>query len=125
MIFGIGNDIIEVRRIQSAAERTKGFLDKIFTENEQAYCEGQKAGKFESYAARYAAKEAFFKAMGTGYRFGFAFLEIEILNDPLGKPEIVVTGRVEAFLKENKIVNTHLSLSHVKEMATAFVVLET
>lgn len=124
MIFGIGNDIVEVSRIQRTVERTDGFLNKIFTDNEILYCEEQKAGKFQSYAARFAAKEAFFKALGTGYRFGFAFHEIEVLNDSLGKPEIKVSGRVEAFMKEKKIKKVHLSLSHVKEMATAFVVLE-
>lgn len=124
MIFGIGNDIIEVQRVQNAAERTSGFLPKIFTENERAYCEKLKTGKYQSYAARYAAKEAFFKAMGTGYRNGFAFHEIEVLNNDLGKPHIKVSGSVAAFLKEKKIQHIHLSLSHVREMATAFVVLE-
>lgn len=124
MIFGIGNDIVEVERVQNAVERTSGFLTKLFTEKEQLYCENQKAGKYQSYAARYAAKEAFFKAMGTGYRFGFAFHEVEILNDELGKPEVSVSGRVAEFLNENKIKKIHLSLSHVKAMAIATVVLE-
>ena len=124
MIFGIGNDIVEVERIQKAADRTENFLKKLFTDKERRYCDDRKAGKYQSYAARYAAKEAFFKAMGTGYRYGFAFHEVEVLNDALGKPEVHVTGRVAEFLKEKKIQHIHLSLSHVKEMATAFVVLE-
>ncbi|MBN2638669.1 MAG: holo-ACP synthase [Bacteroidales bacterium] len=124
LIFGIGNDIVEVGRVQHAAERTSGFLKKLFTEKEQTYCENQKAGKYQSYAARYAAKEAFFKAMGTGYRYGFAFHEVEVLNDELGKPEVTVSGRVAEFLEEKKIQKIYLTLSHVKEMATAFVVLE-
>jgi holo-[acyl-carrier protein] synthase len=124
LIFGIGNDIVEVERIQKAAERTASFLNKLFTEKERQYCNERKAGKYQSYAARYAAKEAFFKAMGTGYRYGFAFHEVEVLNDALGKPEVHVTGRVADFLQEKRIRHIHLTLSHVKEMATAFVVLE-
>ncbi len=124
MIFGTGTDIIEISRIEKAATRTPAFLDKIFTEKEQAYCEAQKAGKYQSYAARYAAKEAFFKAMGTGYRYGMAFKEIEVINDALGKPEISVHGKVKAFVSEHHIVRMHLSLSHIKETAVAFVILE-
>lgn len=124
MIFGTGTDIVETARIEKAATRTKAFLDKIFTEAEQAYCEAQKAGKYQSYAARYAAKEAFFKALGTGYRYGMAFKEIEITNDVLGKPEVMVHGKVQLFVREQKITRMHLSLSHVKETALAFVVLE-
>ncbi len=125
MIFGTGTDIIEISRIEKAATRTQAFLDKIFTENEQSYCEAQKAGKFQGYAARYAAKEAFFKALGTGYRYGMSFREIEIVNDALGKPDIRVHGKTKAFVLKNRIVHMHLSLSHVKETALAFVVLET
>ena len=125
MIFGTGTDIIEISRIEKAATRTQAFLDKIFTENEQAYCEAQKTGKYQSYAARYAAKEAFFKALGTGYRYGLAFKEIEVVNDALGKPEISVHGKVKAFVSERHIVRIHLSLSHIKETAVAFVILET
>ena len=125
MIFGTGTDITEVARIEKAAVRTQAFLDKIFTEKEQAYCEAQKAGKYQSYAARYAAKEAFFKALGTGYRYGMAFQEIEVVNDGLGKPEIVVHGKVKAFVTKHRISGMHLSLSHIKETAVAFVILET
>jgi len=124
MIFGTGTDIVEVARIEKSATRTQSFLDKLFTKDEQEYCEAQKAGKFQSYAARFAAKEAFFKALGTGYRYGMAFKEIEVKNDNLGKPEITVHGKVKDFVSEQKITNIHLSLSHVKEMALAFVVLE-
>lgn len=124
MIFGTGTDIIEVRRIESSISRSEAFVNKIFTEVEQAYCKAQKAGIFQSYAARYAAKEAVFKALGTGYRYGMAFREIEVINDKLGKPEVTVHGKVKAFVNEQKITCIHLSLSHVKEMALAFVVLE-
>ncbi len=124
MVFGTGTDIIEVRRIENSIARSDAFVNKIFTEAEQAYCKARKAGIFQSYAARYAAKEAVFKALGTGYRYGMAFREIEVKNDKLGKPEVVVHGKVKAFVNEQKITNIHLSLSHVKDMALAFVILE-
>ncbi len=124
MIFGTGTDIIETKRIENSIARSEAFVNKIFTEAEQAYCKAQKAGIFQSYAARYAAKEAVFKALGTGYRYGMAFREIEVTNDKLGKPEIRVHGKVKAFVREQKITNIHISLSHIKEMALAFVVLE-
>lgn len=124
MIFGIGTDIIEISRIEKAINRSQRFCDKIYTKREQEYCNGRNNARFESYAARYAAKEAFFKALGTGYRFGFAFSDIEILNDDLGKPEIEVYGKVSQFLEENRIVQIHLSLSHAKDNAVAYVVLE-
>jgi len=124
MIFGIGTDIIEISRIEQAINRSQRFCDKIFTKREQTYCNGRNNGRFQSYAARYAAKEALFKALGTGYRYGFAFREIEVLNDDLGKPEIEVHGKVFQFLKENHIVQIHLSLSHTKDNAVAYVVLE-
>ncbi len=124
MIFGTGTDIIEIKRIESSIARSEAFVNKIFTEVEQDYCKAQKAGIFQSYAARYAAKEAVFKALGTGYRYGMAFREIEVKNDKLGKPEVTVHGKVKAFVQEQKITQIHLSLSHVKEMALAFVVLE-
>lgn len=124
MIFGIGTDIIEVLRIEKAILRSPRFCEKIFTGKEQGYCNSRNNAKFESYAARYAAKEAFFKALGTGYRNGFAFNDIEILNDSLGKPEVQVYGKILDFVKQNRIDKIHLSLTHVKELASAFVVLE-
>ncbi len=124
MIFGTGTDVIEIRRIENSIARSDAFVNKIFTEAEQTYCKAQKAGIFQSYAARYAAKEAVFKALGTGYRYGMAFREIEVKNDKLGKPEVVVYGKVKAFVQEQEITQIHLSLSHVKEMALAFVVME-
>ncbi len=125
MIFGIGTDLIETRRIRSAIEKTPSFAEKIYTREEQRYCEAQKAGKYQSYAARYAAKEAFFKALGTGYRYGMAFKEIEVINNDLGKPEIKVSGVAGTFVAEQHITKIHITLSHTKETAVAFVILET
>lgn len=124
MIFGIGTDIIEISRIEQAINRSQSFCEKIFTKIEQEYCNARNHARFESYAARYAAKEALFKALGTGYRYGFAFNEVEVLNDELGKPEIQAHGKVLKYLQENNITQIHLSLSHAKDNAVAYVILE-
>lgn len=105
-------------------ENNDALKQKLYTDAEQKYCGKGKVTQSQCYAARFAAKEAFFKALGTGYRYGMAFHEIEVLNDELGKPYINPHGKVKEFLVEKKITNIHLSISHVKEMANAFVVLE-
>ncbi len=105
-------------------ENNDALRDKLFTEAEQKYCLKGKITRGQCYAARFAAKEAFFKALGTGYRYGMAFHEIEVFNDELGKPYIQPTGKVKQFVEEQKIKSIHLSISHVKELANAFVVLE-
>jgi holo-[acyl-carrier protein] synthase len=124
LIFGIGTDIIEVGRIEKMLATNDALRQKLFTEGEQNYCDQGKKTRFQSYAARFAAKEAFFKALGTGYRYGMSFNEIEVLNDDLGKPFIKTSGKVQEFLNEHEVSCTHLSLSHLKEMAVAFVVIE-
>lgn len=124
MIFGIGTDIIEVERMRKHLEKNDALRVKLYTEVEQQYCGKGKVTMYQCYAARFAAKEAFFKALGTGYRYGMAFHEIEVLNDELGKPYVNPHGKVKEFLTEKKIKAIHLSISHVKEMANAFVVLE-
>lgn len=124
MIFGIGTDIIEVGRIEKMLDSNEALRQKLFTKSEQVYCDKGKATRYQSYAARFAAKEAFFKALGTGYRYGMAFREIEVLNDELGKPFILTSGKVKQYMEENAITKIHVSLSHLKEMATAFVILE-
>lgn len=124
MIFGIGTDIIEVERMKKHLENNDALRVKLYTEAEKKYCEKGKVTMYQCYAARFAAKEAFFKALGTGYRYGMAFHEIEVLNDELGKPFVNPHGKVKEYLEEKKIRSIHLSISHVKEMANAFVVLE-
>ena len=124
MIYGIGLDIIEVSRIekQISSERNR-FQEILFTENEIKYCEDKK-NKAQNYAARFAAKEAFLKAIGTGLRDGFSWKNIEILNDELGKPEIVLHGKAKKIIEEKQITNIFVSLSHLKETAVAVVILE-
>ncbi|MCK9291892.1 MAG: holo-ACP synthase [Bacteroidales bacterium] len=123
MIFGIGTDIIEVDRMQQRLLDTPDLRDKLFTPREQAYAE-ERNTIYQHYAARFAAKEAFFKALGTGYRYGMAFHEIEVVNDELGKPVIEAHGKVREFIGQQGIRHIHLSISHIKAMASALVVLE-
>lgn len=122
MILGIGIDMIEVKRIAESINRLD-FKQKVFSAHEINYCE-TKINKAESYAARFAAKEAFLKALGTGWRGGVAFNEVEIINDELGKPIINLIGETAKIYHSNNIKTIHVSLSHVKEMAIATVILE-
>ena len=124
MIFGVGTDIIEVARVELKLARTEGLKKKLFTGTETAYCESKHRPALH-YAARFAAKEAFLKAMGTGWSGGHRFDEIEIINDALGKPELYVHGKVRDFCGEHGVARMSVSLSHVQEMAAAVVVLET
>ena len=123
MIYGTGTDIIEVSRIKAVMDRDIGFREKIFTAGEIAYCETKKH-KYENYAARFSAKEAFLKAIGTGWRFGIRFADIDVYHDEYGKPLIRLSGKAEQLAKDEGISKIHVSLSHLKEMATAVVVVE-
>jgi holo-[acyl-carrier protein] synthase len=122
MIIGIGTDIAEVPRIAKSIEN-KSFKEKVFSAAEIAYCDS-KTNKAESYTARFAAKEAFFKALGTGWRGGMAFNEVEVWNDELGKPSLNILGTTAEIIKEKNIKIIHISLSHIKDVAMATVVLE-
>jgi holo-[acyl-carrier protein] synthase len=99
------------------------YLETIFTDNEMDYCE-TRARKSEHYAARYAAKEAILKALGSGWRHGLAFSDIEIINDELGKPQVFLHGKVKKIFDSHQIKRTAISLSHIKEIALAIVILE-
>jgi holo-[acyl-carrier protein] synthase len=123
MIYGTGIDIIEIARIKAVMERDLGFRDKIFTPGEIAYCETKK-NKYQNYAARFSAKEAFLKAIGTGWRFGVRFADIEVYHDELGKPHIRVTGVAKDLTDRLAVSKIHVSLSHLKELATATVIIE-
>ncbi|MGM9975048.1 MAG: holo-ACP synthase [Clostridiaceae bacterium] len=121
MIIGIGTDIIEIPRIEKAIKRTSGLLEKIFTQEEiRTAGEGR---RLESLAGYFAAKEAMGKALGTGIR-GFSLKDIEIYKDSLGKPYIKVTGGAEKICSLKGVNNIHLSISHSKDNAIAFIVLE-
>ncbi len=123
MIIGIGTDIIEVERIEKMVARGRPYLEAIFSKQEIEYCE-TKARKSEHYAARYAAKEATLKALGVGQRNGFAFSDVEVINDELGRPKIFPHGKVKDLFDSHQISQTSISLSHSKENAIAVIILE-
>lgn len=123
MIFGIGTDLIEVERVADKLEKKSGFKELVFSPDEIIYCE-TRTNKYEHYAARFAAKEAFLKAIGTGWRNGTAFNEIEIYNDEEGKPEIRFHGITAKTIDDLKLGKIFVSLSHLKSMACAMVIIE-
>jgi holo-[acyl-carrier protein] synthase len=123
MILGLGTDLADVERIASAIKKELGFREMIFSKNEIAYCES-KANRFECYAARFAAKEAFFKALGTGWPEGTNFNEVEVIHDDKGKPEINLLGETEIKLAPYGINKILVSLSHIKTIASAVVIIE-
>ena len=123
MIFGIGNDIIEVARVKKALERENGFREKIFSPREIELCES-KGNKYQSYAARFAAKEAFMKALKTGWAEGITWNEIEVLNSESGAPYLNLLNETQKFVRKHNIKHLHISLSHLKEYAMAEVILE-
>lgn len=121
MIIGIGTDIIEIERIKSAILNTNGFSEKTFTLHERNSVKGINA--YQSFAGYFAAKEAFSKALGTGFR-GFNMKDIEVYKDTLGKPNIRALGKAKERCDEIGAMNIHVSISHNKQNAVAFVVLE-
>ena len=120
MIIGIGTDIVEIERVRRAVEN-EHFVRRVFTELEINYCQSRGKNSAASYAARFAAKEAFFKALGTG--IVTALKDVEIRNDALGKPEIFVEGSTKILADEKGVKEIFLSISHSREYATAVAVL--
>jgi holo-[acyl-carrier protein] synthase len=124
MIVGTGVDIAEVPRVAAAIKRFGDrFLRRIFTENEIRYCES-KANRVERYAARFAAKEAALKAIGTGWRRGVAWRDVEVTREPGGRPTMTFHGKAAEFAGKLGMKRAHVSLSHTAEHAIAQVILE-
>jgi holo-[acyl-carrier protein] synthase len=123
MITGIGMDMIEVERVTVKISKESGFRELVFSPKEIEYCE-KKTNKFEHYAARFAAKEAFLKAAGTGWINETAFNEIQILNDESGKPELVLLGETARWMAQRGSHRILVSMSHLKTMASAVVIIE-
>ena len=123
MVSGVGIDMIEVERVEKSIGKGNGFREYIFSQLEIDYCE-TKTNKFEHYAARFAAKEAFYKALGTGWLDGTFFNEVQITNNDVGKPEISLLGGTAETISRMNLVNISVSLSHIKTMATAIVIIE-
>ena len=124
MIVGTGVDIAETARIaQSLEHYGERFVRRICTPAEVAYCERFK-NKAERYAARSAAKEAAFKALGTGWGKGVRWLDVEVTHQPSGKPELVLSGRAQEVARELGVVRMSLSISHADRYVVAEVIFE-
>ena len=124
MIIGIGIDIVSVSRIKDAEKRWgRRFLDRVFTEREIKYAMLHKS-PHSRLAARFAAKEAITKAMGTGFTGGITWKDIEALNKDSGRPEIILHGKVREIAESMEVRRIHLSISHDGDYAVAQVVLE-
>lgn len=122
MVIGVGCDIIEIERISWAIARA-AFVRRVFTTDEIAYCQSRGQQAAASFAARFAAKEAVLKALGTGLRGG-TLQEIAVTNNALGKPEVRLSGYFANLAEQLDVKNIRISLSHSREMAMAYVVME-
>ena len=124
MIYGIGIDLIEIERMQRAITRTGvRLIERLYTDVEQAYC-GTQHPPYACYAARFAAKEAFVKALGTGLRQRMRWRDMEVWRDDLGKPSLRLYGYLYERCMAEDIRHIHLSLSHSATCAIAQVILE-
>lgn len=124
MIKGTGIDIIEVARV--ARELEKGgekFIKRVFSSDEIEYCQ-RRAHRAQHYAARFAAKEAAFKALGTGWQKGVTWQDVAVKNDELGKPVLELSGRASELAERMAVRELHLSMTHTAEYAAAVVILE-
>jgi len=124
MIVGLGLDIAEIDRIEAAIKRHGApFLERLFTPAEMAYCESHK-GKYERYAARFAAKEAAMKALGTGWSHGVRWRDIEVARQPSGKPTLRLAGVAADIAKRMGVKNISLTITHSGNLALAEVIFE-
>jgi len=121
-IYGIGTDIIEVERVKSAIKKNSGFLARVYTVNEVDYCSKKKKGKFPSFAARFAAKEAVAKSLAEGVTKNISLNEIEISNLNNGAPFVKLYGKTGEFSKKLKIKEIKVSVSATENFAVAYAV---
>ena len=124
MIIGIGVDVVEIIRFRKVIERLKDrFILRVFTTAEQQFCNGHR-DPVPHYAARFAAKEALFKALGTGWAKGVTWLDVEVLRERQDAPTMVLHGEAQRLSLAKGAHAVHLSLSHTDQSAVAMVVLE-
>lgn len=124
MIVGMGVDIAEVGRIQGAVERYgETFLKRIFTVREREYCERFK-NKYERYAGRFAAKEAAMKALGTGWRRGVKWVDLEVVRETSGRPTLAIKGEAAKIAQQLGVKSVALSITHTESQALAQVIFE-
>jgi holo-[acyl-carrier protein] synthase len=126
VIVGLGVDVCEVARIRRALEAPTGrrFRQRVFTAGEQAYCEARRRGRFASYAARFAAKEAAMKALGTGWSEGVGWRDFEVVRQSGAPPALRLHGRAATLARRHGMVRWHVALSHDARGAVASVVVE-
>ena len=122
MLIGVGCDVIEIARVAKAMER-RAFVERVYAPEEIAYCQGRGKQAAASFAARFAAKEAVLKALGTGLRGG-ELTEIVIINDELGKPSVQLRGYHAELAQKLGVKNIAISMSHSRATALAYVVME-
>ena len=121
-ILGIGTDITECLRIARMIERHgELFINRVYTPDEIAYCQSRKQAT-QHFAGRWAAKEAILKALGTGWRKGISWQDIEIRNEPGGRPVVAVRGGVKDAVEKLGIAEIHVSISHCRSHATAMAI---
>jgi holo-[acyl-carrier protein] synthase len=125
VIVGTGVDLCEVDRMMKAIESDHGrrFLERVFTAREIAYAE-RKANRYERYAARFAAKEAGMKALGTGWRGGLSWHDLEVANLPSGRPTLALHGKAAEIAAKLGVSSVALSITHTAAQAVAMVILE-
>ncbi len=124
MIISTGIDIVEVYRIRETLERTPRFAGRVFTDAERAYCDSKGVAAAQSYAARFAAKEAFLKALKTGWRGKISWVDVEVVSNSDGVPALRITGEAKRLLDALGADAVHIALSHTAVHAIAQVTLE-
>jgi holo-[acyl-carrier protein] synthase len=124
MIVGIGVDIVGIERMRRALERQGDrFIRRLFTASEQEYCRAHR-DPVPYFAVRFAAKEALFKALGTGWSQGIAWVDAEVRRNEQGAPSLALSGKADEIGRSLGVTALHVSLSHSEENAIAFVILE-
>jgi holo-[acyl-carrier protein] synthase len=124
VIISTGIDIIEVARIREALGRTARFLERVFTLGEREYCQSRGEASARHYAARFAAKEAMLKALGTGWSGGIAWQDVEVASHPNGAPYLILSGEALNVFHSQGGRRLHLSMSHTVDHAIAQVIME-
>lgn len=123
MVLGIGMDVVDVNRIRGVVESHDGFVTRVFTAGERGHC-SQRTDPYPHLAARFAAKEAVFKAFGTGWSGGLRWTDVSVENGPGGRPSIRLEGRAKRIASEMGVTRVHVSITHTDTYAGAQIVLE-
>lgn len=125
MVVGTGIDVVEIERVARSIERYGSrFLQRVYTAAEIAYCQRKRRNAAESFAARFAAKEAGAKALGTGIGFGVTWRELEVGREPAGRPLLLLHGRAAEIAASLGVRHSSLSITHTRTQSMALVILE-